>query len=102
MARRTAGKLGLQLFGIELRETPYDYEALRTNSASAMGSLADSLAAAFKTAFERFSGSNVFGLMPDPPFFTFARLVHRRKYREMDQGDQVRGYQPGVFPAVVP
>jgi hypothetical protein len=37
-ARSTAGKLGLQLFGIELRETPYDYEALRTNSASAMGS----------------------------------------------------------------
>jgi hypothetical protein len=28
----------------------------------------------FKTAFERLSGSNVFGLMPDPSFFTFARL----------------------------
>ena len=36
--------------------------------------IADSLAAAFKTAFERLSGSNVFGLMPDPSFFTFARL----------------------------
>ena len=33
-----------------------------------------SLAAAFKTAFERLSGSNAFGLMPDPSFFTFARL----------------------------
>jgi hypothetical protein len=36
--------------------------------------IADSLAAAFKTAFERLSGSNAFGLMPDPLFFTFARL----------------------------
>jgi len=36
--------------------------------------LLTSLAAAFKTAFERLSGSNVFGLMPDPSFFTFARL----------------------------
>jgi hypothetical protein len=27
-----------------------------------------------KTVFERLSGSNVFGLMPDPSFFTFARL----------------------------
>jgi hypothetical protein len=30
--------------------------------------LLTSLAAAFKTAFERLSGSNVFGLMPDPSF----------------------------------
>src|SRR6266403_1995716 len=36
--------------------------------------LLTSLAAAFKTAFERLSGSNVFGLIPDPSFFTFARL----------------------------
>lgn len=36
--------------------------------------LLTSLADAFKTAFERLSGSDVFGLMPDPPFFTFARL----------------------------
>jgi hypothetical protein len=27
----------------------------------------------FVTAFERLSGSNVFGLMPDLSFFTFAR-----------------------------
>ena len=39
-----------------------------------LGPVADSLAAAFKTAFERLSNSNVFGLMPDPSFFTFARL----------------------------
>ena len=30
--------------------------------------LLTSLADAFKTAFERLSGSDVFGLMPDPPF----------------------------------
>jgi hypothetical protein len=36
--------------------------------------LLNSLAAAFKTVFEGLSGSNVLGLMPDPSFFTFARL----------------------------
>ena len=35
--------------------------------------LLTSLAAAFSTAFERLSASNVFALMPDPSFFTFAR-----------------------------
>jgi hypothetical protein len=36
------------------------------------------LAAAFKTAFERLSGSNVFGLMPDPslsPDYRCRRLL---------------------------
>ena len=39
--------------------------------------LLTSLVSAFKTAFERLSGSNVFGLMPDPSFVTFARLLTR-------------------------
>ena len=44
-------------------------------SFTALDPLLTSLAAAFKTAFEKLSGSNGFGLMPDRSIFTFARLL---------------------------
>jgi hypothetical protein len=37
--------------------------------------LLTSLAAAFKTAFEKLGGSNVFGLMRDPSFFHFRPII---------------------------
>src|SRR6516162_11811532 len=50
-----------QLAGVKL--TPPDKGRI-----AVVDPLLTSLAAAFKTAFERLSGSNVFGLMPDPSF----------------------------------